>query len=44
MQNLFIDAITTMDDYITEARDIQGETKTSKFSGSHQRLGFVGQL
>lgn len=43
MQNLFIDAITTMDHYITEARNTQGENMTNKFSGAHQRLRFVGQ-
>jgi hypothetical protein len=43
-QNLFIDAITTMDHDITEARDPQKSDGAAVFGISHQRLMFIGQL
>lgn len=43
-QDLFIDAITTMDCGITEARDTKVDGETAVLNSSHQRLKFVGHL
>jgi hypothetical protein len=43
-QNLFIDAITTLDRDITGSQYLQGSNDDAIFDSSRQRLKFIGQL
>jgi hypothetical protein len=43
-QNLFIEAITTLDRVITEARHLQETNDAAEFDDSRQRLKFIGHL